>query len=247
MKIQAFAAGVFVASVTLAYGVGWVNGHAVSSTAPARAGTSSSSPARSSSAGEGRIGDMANGSPAALPSDDGGGDRSGANGERGSGLFVPQQAAGSTPAPASTTVVSAVLSVESVAPPTVEATAPPKVSATVIISAQPPPATAVTSPRAVETLAPVSNTLEAQVRASHWPASLYSAVLCIVQRESGGNPGVTGALAERGLMQIHPTNAAYLEARGLSWARMYEPIMNLNAGYELYLYAGSFAPWGGGC
>lgn len=232
MKIQAFAAGVFVASVTLAYGVGWVNGHAVSLTEKGvRDGVlleqSSSPSARSLVTGGG---DMANGSPAALPP--GGEDRG---------------TSAQTPAPASTTVVSAVLSVESVAPPTVEATAPPKVSATVIISAQPPPATAVTSPRAVETLAPVSNTLEAQVRASRWPASLYSAVLCIVQRESGGDAGVTGKAGERGLLQVHPTNAAYLEARGLSWARMYEPIVNLNAGYELYLYAGSFAPWGGGC
>ena len=92
-----------------------------------------------------------------------------------------------------------------------------------------------------------SPALGAILAQSHWPASLWPAVECIVARESKGDPGVTGAAGERGLMQVHPTNAAYLEARGLAWVSMYDPLTNLNAGYELYLYWGGFSAWNGGC
>lgn len=174
-RMQTAALGVFVAGLAIAYGMALlVNGHAVSSTAPARAGTSSSSPARAPEERAGG-GDMANGSPAALSLNDGGGDRGDAGGQQ--------------PAPASTTVVSAVVAEV----PTFRTATPQPLTSTVIISAQPPPA----------------GTLEAQVRAAvvaYFPASQVETAMRVAYCESRYQPwAVEASGSHYGVFQLDPS------------------------------------------
>lgn len=180
--------------------VGAVGGHAGGSTggvaSPSTVQTESSSPsARSLGSGSagGETFPLSDGCRPIACS--GGGDRDGVSGA------MP-------PAPASTTISSPVVgaSGESLTPAT--STYAP-LGPTVIISAQPPPATAVTSPRAVETTWPVSNTLEAQVRASverYFSASLWSKAMSVATCETHGTFNVlaVGAAGEIGIWQINP-------------------------------------------
>lgn len=113
----------------------------------------------------------------------------------------------------------------------------------------PVPATPVASAAPVETLAPASNNY------APWPVELWPMVACLIERESRGNPSVTGAQGERGLMQIGPANFAYLAERGIAPDQLYDGPTNIRAGWLLYLYwqdatGDGFYPWKstrGGC
>lgn len=122
-------------------------------------------------------------------------------------------------------------------------------TATVVTAIDPLPATPVASAAPVETLAPASNNY------APWPVELWPMVGCLIHRESRGDPSVTGAQGERGLMQVGPANFAYLAERGISPASLYDGPTNIRAGWLLYLYwqdatGDGFYPWKstrGGC
>src|SRR5262249_25596381 len=68
-----------------------------------------------------------------------------------------------------------------------------------------------------------------QVSASKWgvPVPWIEAV---IQTESNWNPDATGAVGERGLMQISPATAILY---GWPFSQMYDPRANIDAGTEL--------------
>ena len=70
----------------------------------------------------------------------------------------------------------------------------------------------------------------------------------LTDRETGGtfDPGAVGGAGERGYLQIHPVNVTDLEAHGYTWAEMFDPVANLDYGYNLFQRYG-LAPWGGAC
>lgn len=70
--------------------------------------------------------------------------------------------------------------------------------------------------------------------ASVFPASAIDAVLRVMACESGGNPNVTGAAGEMGLMQIHP--------RWHSDAT-YDPLGNLLAAYRISSGGTDWSAW----
>lgn len=104
------------------------------------------------------------------------------------------------------------------------------------------PATPVSTPARVETIAPQS------IKSYEpWPAYLWPTVACIVQRESRGDPYAVGSAGERGLLQIHPATWGYLAQYGITPDSLWDPATNIRAGYLLFVEAGSLRPWGGGC
>jgi hypothetical protein len=79
---------------------------------------------------------------------------------------------------------------------------------------------------------------------SLFPHERVNAVLFIIQCESNGNPNVTGAVGERGLMQIHPL---YHQARADEMfgapADLYDPYINLSVAAVLSDGGTNWRPW----
>ena len=46
---------------------------------------------------------------------------------------------------------------------------------------------------------------------------------------------------------IHPITWPYLAQHGITPDMLFDPAVNLRAGYLLYLEAGGLRPWGGAC
>lgn len=103
----------------------------------------------------------------------------------------------------------AVLSAQTIGTPASTTSPAPSSTPTVIVSALAPPATAVTSPRTVATIEPVSNTLEAQVRAAveaNFPPSEWATAMAIAYRESRYQPWAVEPGGQHfGVFQVDPS------------------------------------------
>ena len=126
-------------------------------------------------------------------------------------------------------------------------------SATAYVAIDTVPATPVATSRPLATLTPQS-TVSALIAASPWPPYLWGTVACLVERESGGDAGAVGKLGEVGLVQVGPANYGYLAGYGITPSMLYDPAVNLRAGWLIYLYwqraiGDGFAAWTtrGGC
>lgn len=135
------------------------------------------------------------------------------------------------------------------------APAPPPPPATVAAAARTAPTAA--APPAAATTGGAKAGIAAQVvpAARYGPAALYTMAVAVsgsdawagwVARvamcESGGNAAILGRAGERGLMQIHPTNRAYVERLGYSWESMLTPEANLAVAWAMYQQSGP-RPW----
>ena len=143
----------------------------------------------------------------------------------------------------------------------------PASASTVTQSALTVVATPVSTPAPVETIAPQSFTFGAkpesqvggvsgsEISYAPWPPALWPMVECVVARESGWNQYKVGLEGERGWLQIHPVNFAYLVSFGIAPDQLYDPPTNIRAGWLIYLYwenatGDGFTPWRstrGGC
>lgn len=74
-----------------------------------------------------------------------------------------------------------------------------------------------------------------------WPEDPDTAVR-VIACESHWNPWATGRQGERGLAQIHPIHRARVEAMGLTWDDMFDPLANLRVARAIWEESG-WAPW----
>lgn len=112
------------------------------------------------------------------------------------------------------------------------------------------PATPVSTPARVETIAPQS------IKSYEpWPAYLWPTVACLIERESGGLEWKVSPGGDVGLMQVGPANFEYLAERGITRVMLFDGPTNLRAGWMLYQYwqgvnGDGLTPWKstrGGC
>ena len=112
------------------------------------------------------------------------------------------------------------------------------------------PATPVSTPARVETIAPQS------IKSYEpWPAYLWPTVACLIERESGGLEWKVSPGGDVGLMQVGPANFEYLAERGITRAMLFDGPTNLRAGWMLYQFwqgvnGDGLTPWKstrGGC
>ena len=76
---------------------------------------------------------------------------------------------------------------------------------------------------------PPSSGFEYALEQSRWEEADWEIIRLIVQCESGGDTMAVGALGEIGLLQIHPVNLPLVGDVDL-----FDPLSNLNAGFEVY-------------
>ena len=144
---------------------------------------------------------------------------------------LSEMASGWIPAPASTVTQSAL-------------------TATAYTAIDHVPATPVSTPARVETIAPQS------IKSYEpWPAYLWPTVACLIERESGGLEWKVSPGGDVGLMQVGPANFEYLAERGITRAMLFDGPTNLRAGWMLYQFwqgvnGDGLTPWKstrGGC
>lgn len=66
----------------------------------------------------------------------------------------------------------------------------------------------------------------------------------VIACESSWNPQAVGRVGERGLAQVHPVHRERIAAMGYSWDDMFDPRVNLEVAWSIYVDAGhSWRPW----
>ena len=81
---------------------------------------------------------------------------------------------------------------------------------------------------------PPENGFEYALEQSRWEKDDWEIVRLIIQCESGGDRWAVGAAGEIGLLQIHPIHGFTSD--------LFDPLSNLNAGFEVYEEQG-FGAW----
>ena len=79
--------------------------------------------------------------------------------------------------------------------------------------------------------------------AGWWPKDQRAGALCVIERETHGNPNVIGAAGERSVLQIHPIHArAYRRHTGKNLADVNSVLAGQFAYQVLYAERG-WQPW----
>lgn len=83
----------------------------------------------------------------------------------------------------------------------------------------------------------------AQQAADWWPPSQRAGALCVIERESHGNPNVIGSAGERSVLQIHPIHAsAYRRLTGKNLADVNSVLAGQFA-YQVLFAERGWQPW----